>query len=64
MVFDGNYWRAGEDKFEEFAKYIAKCDRTEPGDTFLLAAWPTRESESNEFQYCRIDAFQSQRILG
>ena len=63
MVFDGNYWGADDDKFEEFAKYITKCDRTEPGDTYLLAAWPHRESESNEFQFCRIDAFQSHRIL-
>ena len=59
MVFDGNFWGADEDKFEEFAKYISKCDRTEAGDTYLLAAWMTAE----RFQYCRIDAFQSQCIL-
>ena len=59
MVFDGNFWGADEDKFEEFAKYIGKCDRTETGDTYLLAAWMTAE----QFQYCRIDAFQSQCIL-
>ena len=58
MVFDGGYWTDDENRFEEFARYIARCEVTEPGDTYLLAAWfPDR------FEYCRIDAFQSQGML-
>lgn len=60
MVFDGRRYGTGTtDRFEEFAKYIGKCDRTETGDTYLLAAWMP-----DKFEYCRIGAFQAHRMLG
>ena len=60
MVFDGRvYGAANMDRFEEFAKYIGKCDSTETGDTYLLAAWMP-----DKFECCRIDAFQAHRMLG
>ena len=60
MVFDGRRYGTGNtDRFEEFAKYIGKCDRAETGDTYLLAAWMP-----DKFEYCRIDAFQAHRMLG
>jgi len=59
MVFDGRrYGTANGDRFEEFAKYIGKCDHTETGDAYLLAAWMP-----DKFEYCRIDAFQAHRTL-
>lgn len=58
MVFDGGYWGEEENKFETLARYITRCDRTEPGDTYLLAAYTDAG-----FEYCRIDAFQCQCIL-
>ena len=57
MVFDGRLWTQ-DDRFTKFSQYIMKCERTEPGDIYLLAAWL-----AEGFQYCRIDAFQTQRIL-
>ena len=59
MVFDGRrYGTSKEARFEEFAKYISECDRTETGDTYLLAAWTP-----GKFAYYRIDAFQAYRML-
>lgn len=59
MVFEGGRFAEGENKFEMFARYIGRCEVTEPGDTYLLAAW-----HPDRFEYCRIDAFQAQHILG
>ena len=60
MAFDGRrYGAANKDRFEKFTKYIDRCDRTETGDTYLLAAWMP-----DKFEYCRIDAFQAHRMLG
>ena len=49
MVFDGRrYGTENGSRFEEFAKYIDRCDRTETGDIYILAAWMP-----GKFEYCR-----------
>ena len=58
MVFGRYAFRQNEDPFEELAKYICKCDRTQAGDTYLLAAWT-----NDNFQYRRIDAYQYHHVV-
>ena len=59
MLFNGNHWSEGE-RFEEFAKYVERCEHTVAGDIYLLVA---RVSNPERFQYYRIDAFQAKCIL-
>ena len=57
MVFDGGYFPKG-DKFETLKPHIERCEVTELGDTYLLAAW---SKSKDEFEYCQIDVTQKTR---
>ena len=54
MVFDGGYFPE-EDKFETLKPHIERCEVTEPGDAYLLAAW---SKSKDAFEYCQIDVTQ------
>ena len=49
MIFDRNYWDSAEQAIAELKAYVTACERSEPDDIFLLAAW-TRDG----FEYCQI----------
>ena len=58
MVFDGTRTPGYRAIFATFARYIARCERSEEGDTWLFAAWTPER-----FVFHRINAFQDQRDL-
>ena len=58
MIFDGTRSPGYSAIFTSLAKYIARCERSEEGDTYLFAAWTPKK-----FTFHLIDAFRTQSDL-